>query len=54
MLLTVRFNALTTTFFERVEVAVAPLQPPMNEDFALERDASAFTSCLFRLEPLAL
>ncbi|GAB9465648.1 hypothetical protein Gpo141_00003048 [Globisporangium polare] len=35
-----KFNALTATFFERVEVAVAPLQPPMNEDFALERDAS--------------
>uniref|UniRef100_K3XBZ4 Uncharacterized protein n=1 Tax=Globisporangium ultimum (strain ATCC 200006 / CBS 805.95 / DAOM BR144) TaxID=431595 RepID=K3XBZ4_GLOUD len=33
-----KFAALTATFFERVETAVAPLQPPMNSDFVLEKD----------------
>lgn len=32
-----RFKALTASFLDRVQVAVAPLEPPMNEDFSVER-----------------
>ncbi|TMW67175.1 hypothetical protein Poli38472_012291 [Pythium oligandrum] len=32
-----KFVSLASAFLDRVEVAVTPLQPPMNEDFALDR-----------------
>ncbi|TYZ67756.1 hypothetical protein PybrP1_013000 [[Pythium] brassicae (nom. inval.)] len=35
-----KFAALVATFFERVETAVAPLQPPMNDDFAFSQGAN--------------
>ncbi|UIZ23552.1 hypothetical protein KXD40_007904 [Peronospora effusa] len=36
----IRFTALSMEFFDRVEIAMKPLHPPINDEFQLQRDAN--------------
>ncbi|KAG6610567.1 mitochondrial matrix protein frataxin [Phytophthora cinnamomi] len=36
-----KFTALSTDFLDRVQTAMEPLHPPVNEEFQLERDGNA-------------
>ncbi|CAI5713909.1 unnamed protein product [Peronospora effusa] len=35
-----KFTALSMEFFDRVEIAMKPLHPPINDEFQLQRDAN--------------